>query len=137
MPVLSSWVAQAPRVWAPRGARHREAGPLLARAIAAALAHPFGIGNARYRLGTDRLREVDTLQCATYQRDVFDRLGLFDDDLLRSQDSEFTFRILKAGRRVLLVPDVTVQYYTRESLAKLWRRFRQYGYCKPLVAGRS
>jgi glycosyltransferase involved in cell wall biosynthesis len=109
---------------------------IMARAIAAALAHPFGIGNAHYRLGTNRLREVDTLQCACYRRDVFERLGPFDQDLLRSQDSEFTFRVLRAGGRVLLVPGVVVQYYTRESLGKLWRMFFQYGYFKPLVVRR-
>jgi cellulose synthase/poly-beta-1,6-N-acetylglucosamine synthase-like glycosyltransferase len=107
---------------------------IMASAIAAALAHPFGIGNARYRLGTNRVRDVDTLQCACYRRDVFDRLGLFDEDLLRSQDSEFTFRLLRAGGRVLLVPGVIVSYYTRESLGKVWRMFLQYGYFKPLVA---
>ncbi|MGH7608092.1 MAG: glycosyltransferase family 2 protein [Gemmatimonadales bacterium] len=109
-------------------------GTIIARAIAAALAHPFGIGNARYRLGTDRLRDVDTLQCACYRRAVFERLGLFDEDLLRSQDSEFTFRLLRAGGRAVLVPGVVVNYYTRESLRKLWRMFFQYGYFKPLVA---
>jgi glycosyltransferase involved in cell wall biosynthesis len=107
---------------------------IMARAIAAALAHPFGIGNSRFRLGTDRLRDVDTLACGCYRREVFERLGLFDEDLLRSQDSEFTFRLLKAGGRVMLVPGVVVNYYTRRSLGKLWRMFFQYGYFKPLVA---
>ena len=107
---------------------------IMAGAIAAALAHPFGIGNARYRLGTDRVRDVDTLQCGCYRRDVFERLGLFDQDLLRSQDSELTFRVLRAGGRVLLVPGVVATYYTRAALGKLWRMFFQYGYFKPLVA---
>src|SRR5256884_1083491 len=107
---------------------------IMAGAIAAALAHPFGIGNARYRLGTDRVRDVDTLQCGCYRRDVFERLGLFDQDLLRSQDSELTFRVLRAGGRVLLVPGVVATYYARVALDKLWRMFFQYGYFKPLVA---
>jgi glycosyltransferase involved in cell wall biosynthesis len=107
---------------------------IMARAIAAVMAHPFGNGNAHYRLGTDRLRDVDTLQCACYRREAFERLGLFDQDLLRSQDSEFTFRVLRAGGRVLLVPGVVATYYARETLGKLWRMFIQYGYFKPLVA---
>ena len=107
---------------------------IMARAIAAVIAHPFGNGNAQYRFGTGRPREVDTLQCGSYRRDVFQRLGLFDEDLLRSQDSEFTFRLLRAGGRVMLVPGVVAQYYTRESLGKVWRMFLQYGFFKPLVA---
>jgi glycosyltransferase involved in cell wall biosynthesis len=107
---------------------------IMARAIAAVLAHPFGNGNADYRFGTGRPREVDTLQCGCYRREVFQRLGLFDEDLLRSQDSEFTFRLLRAGGRVLLVPGVVAKYYARDSLGKLGRMFFQYGYFKPLVA---
>jgi len=107
---------------------------VMAGAIAAALGHPFSIGNAHYRMGAEQLREVNTLQCGCYRRDVFDRLGLFDEDLLRSQDSEFTFRVLKAGGRVLLEPKVVALYYTRAALGKLWRMFLQYGYFKPLVA---
>jgi glycosyltransferase involved in cell wall biosynthesis len=107
---------------------------IVARAIAAGLSHPFGIGNAHYRLGTDQRRDVDTLGCAAYRRAVFEHIGLFDEELVRSQDSEFTFRLLRAGGRALLVPGVVVNYYTRDSLAKLWRMFFQYGYYKPLVA---
>ncbi|HEV2750288.1 MAG TPA: glycosyltransferase family 2 protein [Gemmatimonadales bacterium] len=106
----------------------------MAAAIAAVLAHPFGIGNAHYRLGSERQRNVDTVQCGCYRRDVFERLGLFDPDLLRSQDSEFTFRLLRAGGQVLLVPTVVATYYTRPTLGKLCRMFLQYGYFKPLVA---
>jgi len=107
---------------------------VMAGAIAAALGHPFSIGNAHYRMGAEQLREVNTVQCGCYRRDVFDRLGMFDEDLLRSQDSEFTFRVLKAGGRVLLEPKVVALYYTRAGLGKLWRMFLQYGYFKPLVA---
>ncbi len=104
-----------------------------ARAIAAVLAHPLGVGNARFRLGTNEPREVDTVPFGCFRREVFERVGLFDEDLVRSQDSEFNFRLLRAGGRVLLVPGVVSQYYARESLGKLWRMFFQYGYFKPLV----
>lgn len=107
---------------------------IIARAIAAVMAHPLGNGNAHYRFETSRPREVDTLQCGCYRRDVFRRVGLFDEDLLRSQDSELTFRLLRAGGRVVLAPGVVARYYTRDSLGKLWRMFLQYGYFKPLVA---
>ena len=105
-----------------------------ARAIAAALAHPWGIGNSRFRLGTNEPREVDTVPFGCFRREVFERAGLFDEDLVRSQDSEFNFRLLRAGGRVLLVPGVVSTYYARDSLGKLWRMFFQYGYFKPLVA---
>jgi len=105
-----------------------------ARAIAAVLAHPFGIGNAQHRLGTNKPREVDTVPFGCFRREVFERVGLFDEELVRNQDDEFNFRLLRAGGRVLLVPGVVTRYHARESLRKLWRMFFQYGYFKPLVA---
>lgn len=113
---------------------HPGDGTTVARAIAAALAHPFGIGNARYRLGTNEVREVDTVPFGCFRREVFERVGLFDEELVRNQDDEFNFRLLRAGGRVLLVPGVASCYYARRSLRQLARMFYQYGYFKPLVA---
>jgi glycosyltransferase involved in cell wall biosynthesis len=105
-----------------------------ARAIAVVLAHPFGIGNAHYRLGTSAPRAVDTVPFGCFRRDVFERVGLFDEELVRNQDDEFNFRLLRAGGRVLLVPGVVCSYYARRSVRQLARMFYQYGYFKPLVA---
>jgi glycosyltransferase involved in cell wall biosynthesis len=105
-----------------------------ARAIAAVLAHPFGIGDSHYRLGTNEVREVDTLPLGAFRRELFDRVGVFDEELVRNQDEEFSFRVLRAGKRVLLVPGVVCSYYARRSLRQLARNFYQYGLYKPLVA---
>jgi glycosyltransferase involved in cell wall biosynthesis len=104
-----------------------------ARAIAAAVSHPFGVGNSYFRTGAAGPRWVDTVPFGCYRRDVFDRVGLFDEGLVRNQDDEFNHRILRQGGRLLLVPAITSQYYTRESLRKLWRMSFQDGYFKPLV----
>ena len=105
-----------------------------ARAIAAVLAHPFGIGNARYRLGTKEPRDVDTVPFGCFRREVFERVGMFDEELVRNQDDEFNFRLLRAGGRVVLVPGVVCSYYARRSVRQVARMFYQYGYFKPLVA---
>ncbi len=105
-----------------------------ARAIAIALSHPFGVGNSRFRIGTTKPRWVDTVPFGCYRCDVFERIGLFDEELVRNQDDEFNQRLLKDGGRILLVPDVTVDYYARDSIAKVARMYYQYGYFKPLVA---
>ena len=105
-----------------------------ARAIAVALAHPFGVGNAHFRLGTTKMREVDTVPFGCFPRSVFERLGLFDEELARNQDDEMNFRIARAGGRILLVPDVVSYYYARPSWTKLATMYYQYGYYKPLVA---
>lgn len=107
---------------------------LMAEAIALALSHPFGVGNAYFRIGVKEPRWVDTVPFGCYRREVFDRIGMFDEELARNQDDEFNLRLLKRGGRILLVPSITSYYYARDSLCKLWRMYYQYGYFKPLVA---
>lgn len=105
-----------------------------AKGIAIGLSHPFGIGNAYFRIGTSKPRWVDTVPFGCYKREVFDRIGMFDEELVRNQDDEFNYRLVKHGGRILLVPDIVSYYYARESFSNLWRMYYQYGYFKPLVA---
>ncbi|HVH69056.1 MAG TPA: glycosyltransferase family 2 protein [Gemmatimonadales bacterium] len=106
----------------------------IARAIALGLSHPFGVGNAYFRIGSRQRRWADAVSFGCYRREVFDRIGLFDEDLVRNQDDEFDLRLFKHGGRILLVPEVVCSYYARRSLRQLGRMFYQYGYFKPLVA---
>ncbi len=104
-----------------------------ARAIAVALSHPFGVGNAHYRIGTSEPRWVDTVPFGCYRREVFDRIGLFDETLIRNQDDELNLRLIRSGGRILLVPEIVSYYTARDTLRKVWRMYYQYGYFKPLV----
>jgi glycosyltransferase involved in cell wall biosynthesis len=105
----------------------------VAAAIALALGHPFGSGGARYRQPTSAVIPVDTVPFGCFPRRVFDRVGLFDAELIRNQDDEFNARLLRAGEQVLLVPGVQVDFFARTSLRQLWRMHYQYGLFKPLV----
>ncbi len=106
----------------------------MAKAIALGLAHPFGVGNAYYRIGAAAPRWVDTVPFGCYRREVFDRVGLFDEDQVRTEDDEFNLRLRKKGGGILLVPEIIIDYYARERLSQVWRMYFQYGYFKPLVA---
>jgi glycosyltransferase involved in cell wall biosynthesis len=105
-----------------------------ARAIALGMSHRFGVGNAHFRVGLGEAREVDTVPFGCFRRDIFDRVGLFDEELIRNQDDEFNFRLITRGGRVLLLPDVSCRYFARRSFGQLSRMYYQYGYFKPLVA---
>jgi glycosyltransferase involved in cell wall biosynthesis len=106
----------------------------MARAIAVAMSHPFGVGTSYFRIGTSTPRWVDTIAFFCVRREMFDLVGLFDEELIRHQDGEFNARLIKRGGRILLVPDVESQYYARATLRQTARMFYQYGYFKPLVA---
>jgi glycosyltransferase involved in cell wall biosynthesis len=106
----------------------------VARAIALGLSHRFGVGNSHFRTGTAERREVDTVPFGCYRRETFDRIGLFDEELVRNQDDELNLRLIARGGRILLLPEVTCRYFARRSLRQVARMYYQYGYFKPLVA---
>jgi len=109
---------------------------LKATSIAIALSSKFGVGNATYRLNErvdSEYIEVDTVPFGCYRRDVFDRIGLFDEELTRNQDNEFNERLKKAGGKIYLIPSLKIKYFARENYSKLFKMFYQYGYFGPLV----
>jgi glycosyltransferase involved in cell wall biosynthesis len=104
-----------------------------ARAIAIATAHPMGIGNSLFRTGVSEECLTDTVPFGCFRREIFRRIGLFDEDLVRNQDDEFNGRIIRSGGSVLLIPSVRIAYRARPTRDKLSSMFYQYGFFKPLV----
>jgi len=107
---------------------------LIAQSIALVFSCPFGVGNAYYNIGVKKPIFVDTVSRGCYKREVFKKIGLFDENLVRNQDDEFNFRLIKNGGKILLVPEIVSYYYARRKLSQLWRQYFQYGYFKVRVA---
>jgi hypothetical protein len=112
-------------------------GSATACAIAVALSHPIGVGNALFRIGASEPRWVDTVPFGCFRRELFSRVGRFDEELVRNQDDEFNHRLLKRGGRILLNPAVRARYYGRRTLRQLARMYYQYGFFKPLAARKA
>ena len=106
----------------------------IGRAIAIAMSHRFGVGNSHFRIGVRQARWVDTVAFFCCRRETFERVGMFDEDLVRDEDDEFNARLIRRGGRTLLVPNVVSYYYARPSLGQIARMSYQYGYFKPLAA---
>jgi succinoglycan biosynthesis protein ExoA len=64
---------------------------------------------------------------ASYRREVFDRVGLYDERLDACEDVEFNHRVLHAGLRAYISPRLTVHYHARSSLSGLWKQMVRYG----------
>lgn len=100
--------------------------------IGKAMSSLFGVGNAHFRTGTAE-GEVDTVAFGAYRKHVLEEVGYFDEDLVRNQDDELSYRILRAGYRIILNRKIKSTYYVRGSFAKLYRQYYQYGYWKVYV----
>jgi len=104
-----------------------------AAAIALAMSSWFGVGGSAFRTIKDRPLLVETVAFPAYRRATLQRLGPFDEEMVRNQDDEYNYRLLKSGGRILLSPDIRSRYYSRGSLRSLWRQYYQYGYWKVRV----
>jgi len=89
---------------------------LMAKAVAFCLSSFFGAGSSYFRTGSEKPRWVDTVFGGCYKREVFDKIGLFNENLIRSQDMEFNLRLKRAGGRILLAPDIVSYYYPKDNL---------------------
>ena len=89
---------------------------LWARAIALLLSSSFGAGNSAFRTGVEKPTWVDTVFGGCYKKQIFDKVGLFNEKLVRSQDMEFAQRLKKFGAKILLVPDIVAYYYPKDTL---------------------
>src|SRR5439155_2553685 len=62
-----------------------------------------------------------------YRRDVFARVGYFDEAFDACEDVEFNHRLARAGMRCYLAPELAVRYHPRNSLAGLCYQMLRYG----------
>jgi succinoglycan biosynthesis protein ExoA len=101
----------------------------IGEAIAAAFQSRFCMGGAR---GHNQNYEglVDTVYLGCWRREIFDRIGSFDENLVRNQDDEFNLRLTRAGGKIWQSPRIRSRYNPRGSLRALFRQYMQYGYWK-------
>lgn len=102
-------------------------------AIAEASSHIFGVGGSIHKVGTKQITRTDTVPFGCYRRSVFDRIGFFDEELVRNQDDELNARLINNGGKIYLIPETVINYIARDSFKKMCRMYYQYGLFKPLV----
>jgi succinoglycan biosynthesis protein ExoA len=68
-----------------------------------------------------------------WPRRVFEQIGLFDEELVRNQDDEFSYRLRAYGGRILLSPEIKSEYTARSTPGSLLRQYFQYGFWKVRV----
>jgi len=81
-----------------------------ARLVAAVLSSPFGVGNSKFRTSREE-GFVDTVPFGAFRREIFDRVGMYNEKLVRNQDNELNARIRKAGGKIYITPALTTHYH--------------------------
>lgn len=101
----------------------------IGKSIALAMSSRFGVGNARFRT-SGKEGFVDCLAFGAYRREVFNKIGYFDEEFMRCQDDEFNYRLREFGGKIFFTPNIKSYYYPRSNLIKLWRQYFNYGLWK-------
>jgi succinoglycan biosynthesis protein ExoA len=112
--------------WVPRGSGY------VSEAIARAFSSMFVSGGGKAHCASYE-GPVDTVYLGCWPRQTFEKFGLFDEDFVRTQDSELNLRILRGGGTIWQTPAIRSWYVPRPSLAQLARQYTQYGYWKARV----
>jgi succinoglycan biosynthesis protein ExoA len=102
---------------------------LVARAVAAAVSHPFGIGDAKYRLGAGGPPQepVDTVAFACFRKSLWTELGGYNESLHTNEDYDFNYRVRQSGRQVILDRAGHCDYFARTTLKALASQYFRYG----------
>jgi succinoglycan biosynthesis protein ExoA len=122
-----------PEAWCVSGPIHHVGKTDMGKSIAIAMSHPLGIGNALHRY-LNYEGYVEGAPFLAVRKSVFEKIGVFDEKLVRNQNDDFNFRIKQSGGAIFITPRVKYRYYVRENLGKLFQQFLQYGYWRiPLI----
>lgn len=87
----------------------------------------FGSGIAPYRNNPGKTY-VKSLFHAAYRREVFEKAGLFNEQLTRTEDNEIHYRMRQAGYKLLFNPDIVSYQHVRSSLPKMLKQKYLNGY---------
>lgn len=98
-----------------------------ARALLAAENSLFGssINSSRHSKKCDY---VKTMFHASYRREVFDKVGLFNESLLRTEDNEMHYRMREAGYKLYYDSEIVSYQYARGSFKKMIKQKAGNGY---------
>ncbi len=102
------------------------------RLFSAAYHSPFSCGGARFH-NAQYEGWVDTVPYGCWRRELFERIGYFDESLVRNQDDEFNLRLRRSGGRIWQSPAIASWYTPRSSVSQLWKQYFQYGFWKVAV----
>jgi len=94
---------------------------LNAQLVQALTTHKFGVGNSGFRTGMKE-GPADTVPFGFFRKEIFTKIGLFDERLIRAQDYEFNQRIRKKGGLIWLNPNIVAEYFNQPSVYKFLKK---------------
>ena len=128
---LVKWHAKLPDAWNIGGVCDTKVvnSNKISESIAKVMSDKLGVGNSTFRTGSDKeYLEVDTVPFGCYKSFVFEKIGLYNEKLVRVQDIELNKRLKHAGGSIIMVPSIRCTYIPRDNYRDFYRNRYQTGY---------
>ena len=94
----------------------------------------FGSSIAPYRRNQG-ITYVKSMFHAAYRREVFEKIGIFNENLGRTEDNEIHYRMREAGYKLCFVPEIISYQHIRSSFIKMIKQKYANGYWIGLTSG--
>jgi glycosyltransferase involved in cell wall biosynthesis len=92
-----------------------------AQAIALVLAHRFASGNAYVKVGAKEARWADSAAFGCWKKELLEKIGGWNEKLAGSSDMDLNARLKDAGGKILLLPDIKINYYADSNFRSYWK----------------
>ena len=99
---------------------------LFQKAVAWAYNSPFGLGGATYHVGGEE-GEAESAYLGIFRKAALERVGGYDESIIRGEDWELAQRIKATGGLVWFSPELSVTYWPRSSWRALAKQFYSTG----------
>lgn len=108
------------------GVAETSANGFVGHAISQMLSTKFGVGGSDFRVGNGN-QYVGTVPFGAFRKEVFERVGLFNTKLPRSEDNDMNARIRESGGKIWLAEDIRFRYFCRDTVKGILKMGLQNG----------
>lgn len=110
---------------------------LISRSISSVLNSKIGVGNSIFRTKEkfEGILDVETVPFGIWRVETLKKVAGMNLELIRNQDDDLNRRLRQLGSRIILVGDLEVICFPRDSLKKHFLMFYEYGLYKPASKG--
>jgi glycosyltransferase involved in cell wall biosynthesis len=96
------------------------------QAVARAMTTRLGVGAAAFHVGGEE-GPAPTVYLGAFRRSALERVGGYDESMVRAQDWEMNHRIRETGGLIWFTPQLRVTYRPRSTVRALGRQYLDYG----------
>lgn len=119
-------------VWCSGGTQINVGKTVQQSSIGVAMSHWFGFPSAAYRY-RKTAGFVNTVVYGAYKKEVFEEVGLFEEEGVMSEDAELNWRIVNAGYKIYFDPRIHTRYSPRKTVVAFFKQLYNYGILRSQV----